>query len=79
MIVPQIDVTAELLQNLKIPLLFLAASHTVKLPLEEARYWTTHAPNARLEIIDSASQGLAFAKADDCAHRALKFLLDQRR
>jgi pimeloyl-ACP methyl ester carboxylesterase len=78
MIVPQIDVTVELLQNLQIPLLFLAASRTVKLPLEEARFWARHAPKGRLEIIDSASQGLAFAKADDCARRALSFLLEQR-
>lgn len=77
MIVPQIDVTRELLENLKVPLLFLAASRTVKLPLEEARFWTTHAPESTLEIVDSASQGLAFAKADDCAQRALKFLLQQ--
>src|SRR5262249_13159806 len=69
----------ELLQNLQIPLLFLAASRTVKLPLEEARFWTTHAPKARLETVDSASQGLAFAKADDCARRALSFLLEQCR
>lgn len=75
MIVPQIDVTAELLANLDVPLLFLAASRTVKLPIEEARFWTTHAPRASLEIIDSASQGLAFAKADECVRRALNFLL----
>jgi len=79
MIVPQIDVTAALLQNLRIPLLFLAASRAVKLPLEEARFWTTHAPDARLEIIDSASQGLAFAKPDECAARTLRFLLEQGR
>jgi pimeloyl-ACP methyl ester carboxylesterase len=75
MIVPQIDVTAELLNNLTVPLLFIAASRTVKLPLEEARFWTTHAPDATLKIVDSASQGLAFAKADACAQIALAFLL----
>jgi len=69
----------ELLQNLQIPLLFLAASRTVKFRLEEAWFWTTHAPKARLEIVDSAGQGLAFAKADDCARRALSFLLEQCR
>ena len=47
------------------------------MPLEEARFWTTHAPKARLEMIDSASQGLA-AKAGHCARRALRFLLKQR-
>jgi hypothetical protein len=40
---------------------------------------TTHAPKARLEIVNSASQGLAFAKADDCARWALSFLLEQCR
>lgn len=76
-IVPQIDVTPELLANMQAPLLFIAASRTVKLPLDEARFWTEHAPNAQLEIVDSASQGLAFAKADECAQLALRFLLNQ--
>lgn len=73
-IVPQIEVTAELLENLKVPLLFIAASRTVKLPLDEARFWTDHAPRGQLEIVDSASQGLAFAKADECARLTLRFL-----
>lgn len=79
MIVPQIDVTAELLAGMRAPLLFIAASRTVKLPLEEARFWTDHAADGRLEIVDSASQGLAFAKADECAHLTLRFLLEQER
>jgi pimeloyl-ACP methyl ester carboxylesterase len=79
MIVPQIEVTAELLANLQVPLLFIAASRTVKLPLEEARFWTDHAPDARLDIVDSASQGLAFAKAEECARLTLRFLLEPHR
>jgi len=79
MIVPQIEVTAELLSRLHVPLLFIAASRTVKLPLEEARFWINHAPDAHLDIIDSASQGLAFAKAEECAHLTLRFLLARQR
>jgi 3-oxoadipate enol-lactonase len=75
-IVPQIDVTAELLAGLRVPLLFMAPSRCVKLPLEEARYWTEHAPNARLAVIDASSQALAFVKADECARLALDFLLE---
>jgi pimeloyl-ACP methyl ester carboxylesterase len=76
MIVPEIDVTADLLQNIKIPLLFLAPSRCMKLPLEEARFWATRAPHGRLETINSASQGLAFARAEECARITLRFLLE---
>jgi hypothetical protein len=59
--------------NLSEPLMRRAASG-VKLPLEEARYWAEHAPHSRLEIIDSASQALAFAKAGICASITREFL-----
>lgn len=75
MIVPQIDVTAELLAGFTAPLLFQAPSRCVKLPLEEARFWVTHAPDATLEIVDSASQALAFAQVDRCVTSARDFLL----
>jgi 3-oxoadipate enol-lactonase len=75
MIVPQIDVTADLLAGLAAPLLFMAPSRCVKLPPEEARFWVDHAPSATLEVIDSASQALAFAKAELCAALARDFLL----
>ena len=75
-IVPQIDVTAELLASMQAPLLFIAPSRCVKLPMEEARFWIEHAPNARLAVVDAASQGFAFAKADECARLALDFLLE---
>jgi pimeloyl-ACP methyl ester carboxylesterase len=75
-IVPQIDVTRELLQRLHAPLLFMAPSRCVKLPMEEARFWTEHAVHARLAVVDASSQALAFAKADECAQLALDFLRD---
>lgn len=75
MIVPQIDVTAELLANFRAPLLFQAPSRCIKLSLEEARFWVAHAPDATLEIVDSASQALAFAKAEHCAVSARDFLM----
>jgi pimeloyl-ACP methyl ester carboxylesterase len=75
-LVPTIDVTPELLKNIDCPLLFFGPSRCVKLPLEEARYWTEHAPHSRLEIIDSASQALAFAKAEICASITRDFLVE---
>ncbi len=72
---PQIDVTPELLKNIDCPLLFFGPSRCVKLPLEEARHWTDNAPHSRLEIIDSASQALAFAKPEQCASITAEFLL----
>ena len=74
-LVPQIDVTPELLRNLDCPLLFFGPSRCVKLPLEEAKHWTDNAPHSRLEIIDSASQALAFAKPEQCASVTAEFLL----
>lgn len=74
-IVPQIDVTPELLASFTAPLLFQGPSRCVKLPVEEAQAWAKGAPNCTLEIIDSASQALAFAKADLCAAQAREFLL----
>ena len=56
------------------PLLFQGPSRCVKLPVEEAQVWAKHAPNCTLEIVDSASQALAFAKADPCAASAREFL-----
>jgi pimeloyl-ACP methyl ester carboxylesterase len=78
-LVPQIDVTPELLKNIDCPLLFFGPSRCVKLPLEESRYWAEHAPQPRLEIIDSASQALAFAKAEECASISEKFLMQSDR
>jgi 3-oxoadipate enol-lactonase len=78
-IVPQIDVTEELLRGLRVPLLFIAPSRCVKLPQDEARFWTDHAPDAKLEIVDSASQALAFAKAETCARLSLDFLMQRSR
>jgi 3-oxoadipate enol-lactonase len=75
MIVPQIDVTAELLAALATPLLFMGPSRCVKLPPEEARFWVEYAPDATLEMIDSTSQALFFAKAEHCATLARDFLL----
>lgn len=73
-LVPTIDVSEELLCGVEVPLLFIAASRTVKLPLSEAQFWVDHTPHGRLEIVDSASQGLAFAKPERCAEIALGFL-----
>jgi 3-oxoadipate enol-lactonase len=77
-IVPQIDVTPELLAQLRAPLLFIAPTRCVKLPPEEAHFWVEHAPNARLAWVDAASQALAFAHADACAALALDFLRQPR-
>jgi 3-oxoadipate enol-lactonase len=73
-LVPQIDVTPELLKNIDCPLLFFGPSRCVKLSLEEARHWVDNAPHSRLEIVDSASQALAFAKAETCASITERFL-----
>lgn len=75
-IVPQIDVSVELLAGLKVPLLFIAPSHCVKLPPEEARFWTEHAPAATLEFVDAVSQALFFAKSEECSKLALNFLFN---
>lgn len=74
-IVPQIDVSEDLLRTFGAPLLFIAPTRCVKLPQDEARFWARHAPNARIEWVDSASQALAFAHADRCAGLTLDFLL----
>lgn len=74
MIVPEIDVTPELLRGIEHPLLFMGPSDCVKLSQDEARYWTTHAPRAELHIVQSRSQALAFAKANTCAQLTLGFL-----
>jgi len=78
-LVPTIDVTPELLKRIDCPLLFFGPSRCVKLSLEEARHWTDNAPRSRLEIIDSASQALAFAKAEQCADITVKFLMQSGR
>jgi 3-oxoadipate enol-lactonase len=74
-IVPQIDVSAELLAGLKVPLLFIAPTRCVKLPPAEARFWSENAPDARLEFVDAKSQALFYAKPDECSKLALEFLL----
>ena len=74
-LVPQIDLTAELLGQVHHPALIIAPSRCVKLPLEETQFWVDHIPTVRLAMIDAASQGLAFARADECARVAVRFLL----
>lgn len=74
-LVPTIDVTAELLGGLKCPLLFFGPTRCMKLSVEEAGFWAEHAPDVELQLIDSASQSLFFAKADECANKTIEFLL----
>lgn len=73
-LVPTIDVTEELLAGLPCPLLFMGPTRCVKLSPEEAGFWVTHAPDAELKLIDSASQSLFFANAEECAHVTVEFL-----
>jgi len=77
MIVPQIDVTRELLAGFQHPLLFIGPSDCVKLSQDEARFWVGHAPQAELQIVESRSQALAFAKAEKCAHLSAAFISRQ--
>jgi pimeloyl-ACP methyl ester carboxylesterase len=74
-LVPTIDVTPELLAGLECPLLFMGPTRCVKLSQDEARFWTDHAPDAELQFVDSASQSLFYAKAEECAERTVEFLL----
>lgn len=73
-LVPQVDLTPELLGGIRCPVLYIAASGSSRTPLEEARGWTDNIRNARLATVESRSQGLAFAKPDECARVALDFL-----
>jgi 3-oxoadipate enol-lactonase len=75
-IVPEIDLTEDLLGRVQCPVLIIAPTRTVKLPLDESRFYADHLPKGRLAKVDSASQGLAFAKGDECARLALAFLFE---
>ena len=72
-IVPTIDLTEDLLGRVQCPALIIAPTRTAKLPLDESRFFADHLAKGRLVTVDSASQGLAFAKADECAQLALAF------
>ena len=74
-LVPTIDVTPQLLAGLQCPLLFMGPTRCVKLSQDEARFWVEHARDAQLQLVDSASQSLFFAKAEECAALTVEFLL----
>ncbi len=73
-LVPQVDITPDLLAGIRCPVLYIAASGSSRTPPEEAQAWVDAIPNARLATVESRSQGLALAKPDACAQVALEFL-----
>lgn len=78
-LVPQIDLTPELFAQIRCPVLYLAAAGSSRTPLEEARAWVEHIPDARLATLECRSQALAFVQPDACARLALEFLQGLRR
>jgi 3-oxoadipate enol-lactonase len=75
-LVPEVDLTKEVLGRVPCPGLVIAPTRTVKLPPDESRFFADHLPQGRLVMVDSASQALAFARADECARLAAAFLLE---
>lgn len=73
-LVSKIDLTPELLSGIEVPMLYIAATGSSRTSLDEARGWTENVPGAKLATVESRSQGIAFAKADECASITRDFL-----
>jgi 3-oxoadipate enol-lactonase len=73
-LVPQIDITPELLAAVACPVFVIAASGSSRTPVEEVAFWKEHARNATMATVEARSQGIAFAKPDECAALTLDFL-----
>ena len=73
-LVPQIDITAEMLRSIEVPLLVIAASGSSRTPVDEVRVWKDNVPGAKMATVESRSQGIAMTKADECAALTLEFL-----
>lgn len=78
-LVPQIDITPELLRRVTAPMLFIAATGSTRLSLDEARVWVDNIPDARLATVETRSQAVAYVRRDECAAIVRDFLLEQSR
>lgn len=78
-LVPQIDLTPEIFAGVRCPTLYIAATGSTRLSLDEAKVWTDNIPNARLETVETRSQAVAFVRRDECAPMVRDFLLEQSR
>ena len=70
-----VDLTAELLQQIKAPTLVIAPSKSpLRFPAYMYEFMQEHIPNYRLTLIEAKSQAIYIAKADECVDAVLKFL-----